>query len=240
MADQSFSYVFEELPRKSGRDQAARHRAVMEERRSIAAQGHTPATVFNLHDFPLEVNFAEAGTLRCAAADKGAPARTLVDRVLLSMADHGDGDYRPRPIFPAQQVADLVKKYRAQGGVVCLPGDVAEAPAAALAAAASTRLEWLRTLAARAADTWTRHRQYRFISDVERRAARELHQRGEISQVPEWATAGLGSDQRPCPACAEMIKAAATKCRYCGERFAAPEKEEAHDAVHPAHRNQRK
>ena len=29
------------------------------------------------------------------------------------------------------------------------------------------------------------------------------------------------SDERPCPACAEMIKAAATKCRFCGEDLSA-------------------
>lgn len=29
------------------------------------------------------------------------------------------------------------------------------------------------------------------------------------------------SDERPCPACAEMIKVAATKCRFCGEDLSA-------------------
>lgn len=235
----SYAQVYEELPKTAGRDQANRHRIVHEERRRVMAQGYAPAFVYNLHPFSLRMQLGDLGVFECPAAKGDTPGRLEIRDFRFSMADHGDADYRPIPVFPREIAKEFLREFAGLGGIVVIEADDRHPTDQEIAAASNARLQWVRRQVALAADSWSRFRQHKLIDDRQREAVRELFARGEVAQLPDWSSASSGADMKACPECAEMIRAAAVKCRFCGWREGAPESEVS-DGQNQAHSRKRK
>lgn len=220
----SYAETFPAPSKGAGVADRRRHEAVREERARLERQGWKPARVCNYHAFPLRLDLGELGKLECPARTASGPGTLEITVPRLSMRDRGDGVYDPLSVLPIELAREFLREFAGIGGVVVHDGPGAGPDAAAGAAAEASRLAWMRREIAKAQDAWSRYRQNKFIDDRQRLAARELLERGELSALPEWATAGVVSDARACPECGETIKSAALRCRFCG---AALVKEEA-------------
>jgi hypothetical protein len=126
--------------------------------------------------------------------------------------DLGDKRTLEFPISAREIAEDLAREINSDGGeasyfgvFVCEGGDPSEQELAE----ARERLEsFYRTLVAAADKQWERSHSVVFISDLERRAARELKFEKEWSYEP--------SQKIDCPACGEKLKPGVAVCRVCG------------------------
>ncbi len=206
--------------RRGGASDRLRDRLVAEEKQRLARIPIEPATIVNLHPFPLALNLGELGLIEVPACPSGQPFASLVlDRFRLAMRDLGDGNFAPLAVLPLELAREFEREYASTGGVFILAGNAAPSKKR-LAEARHLLLLWHRREYQSAVDAWTRYRQHKFITERQRDAARELHRLGEIAALPEWvAITQPGAQRRACPACGEEIKPAARICRHCRFRL---------------------
>lgn len=202
--------------RHGGASDRLRDRLVREEKARIERLGFEPATIVNLHPFPLSLNLGELG---CIEVPARAPSQDYASLVLhayrLSMRDLGDGNFTPLAVLPIELAREFEREYAATGGVFILSGAIRPS-AEQLAAARASLLLWHRREFQQAMDAWTRYRQHKFITERQRDAARELYRLGEITALPDWlAVTHPGAGHRACPACGEEVKPSARICRHC-------------------------
>lgn len=206
--------------RQGGVSDRTRDRLAREEHARLHRQGWTPATVVNLHPFPLMVNLGELGVLRVtAAAADGTPAVLRITDYRFSMRDLGDGNFVPVSVLPSELAREIDREYKDTGGVFWFPGD-RDPDDAEVSAARDQQRRWWRLIYQRAVDSWSRYHQHKMITDRQRDAARALFASGEIAQLPEWVTITRAqSDRMECPMCGEDIKRNAKICHFCRTRL---------------------
>jgi hypothetical protein len=126
--------------------------------------------------------------------------------------DLGDKRTLEFPISAHEIAEDLAREINSDGGeasyfgvFVCEGSDPSEEELAE----ARERLEsFYRSLVASADKQWERSHNVVFISDLERRAARELKLEKDWSYEP--------TQKMDCPACGEKLKPGVAVCRVCG------------------------
>ncbi|MGH9474363.1 MAG: hypothetical protein ACRD1M_16660 [Terriglobales bacterium] len=210
-----YNAIFGDGLRGGGISDRQRDRLVREEHQRLHRQGWTPATVCNLHPFPLTVNLGDLGILTVPAAAAGLPGKLEIERYRISMRDLGDGNFTPVSVLPTELAKEFMREYGATGGVWWFAGtgepkpeDVAEAKA--------RQLGWWRQQYQQAVDNWSRYHQHKMITDRQRDAARALFTASEIAQLPEWVTVTRAqADRRDCPMCGESIRVTARICHFC-------------------------
>jgi len=149
---------------------------------------------------------------RVSAADSSMPYAITQISARTGAIDLGDKRTLEFPISARDIAEDLAREVNADGGessyfgVFVCAGDE---PDADELAEARERLELFYTsLVASADKQWERTHNVTFISDLERRAARELRLEKDWSYEP--------SMRIECPACGERLKPNVAVCRTCG------------------------
>lgn len=196
---------------------ARRNKAVMEKIRQINKQGWTPSTIVNLHSFPLDLNMAYLGHQHVPAKRQGELyTKIVLNQPRLDMVDKGDENFIPEPVFPKEIAEDVVREYGDTGGVFCYDGD-GPVPDDLLKTALDAQETWFWALFNEGNANWAQsNKNPRHISDPMRWAAKELFQRGLISDQPEWITITKSeSPNVPCEGCGTVIAKVAKFCANC-------------------------
>lgn len=103
----------------------------------------------------------------------------------------------------------------AHPGMFFVPGDISEAKLLGpeykehFEIANQRQFNWLKQLVFLADDDWSKFHQHRFITSVQRFAAKSL----KIER--EWAIEVSRDDKKACPACARNIMMSAIVCEFC-------------------------
>lgn len=96
--------------------------------------------------------------------------------------------------------------------------DIESRHADLLKQARSWQTNWYKRLVRIADDEWSKHKQHRMITDMQRHAARLL------GVVREWMTDEMNVDLRPCPLCRSRISVEALICPICRSDLRDPKK----------------
>lgn len=152
------------------------------------------------------------GSLVVVSPEAGEPFAITPIRGCNSVMDLGDKHLMPYPITAREVAEDIAREINGDSGEGSFHGvfvAAGETPTEGELADARRRLEeFQRRLVAAADLEWERTRNPMFITDLERRAARQL------GLEKPWLY-----DSRPlaeCPVCAEKIKHGVAVCRSCG------------------------
>jgi hypothetical protein len=149
---------------------------------------------------------------RGAAADSSAPYALTQISARTGAIDLGDKRTLEFPISARDIAADLAREINADGGEASYFGVFVcecDGPTSEELDEARERLHIFYTsLVASADKQWERTHNVAFISDLERRAARELHLEKDWSYEPTM--------RNECPACGERLKPNVAVCRTCG------------------------
>lgn len=147
-----------------------------------------------------------------ASAEDSAPYALTQISARTGAIDLGDKRTLEFPISARDIAEDLAREINADGGeasyfgVFVCEGD---APTGEELAEAHERLAtFYRTLITSADKQWERTHNVVFISDLERRAAREMRLEKDWSYEPQ--------QKMDCPACGEKLKPGVAVCRVCG------------------------
>ncbi|MGB6900059.1 MAG: hypothetical protein WBE12_15790 [Candidatus Acidiferrum sp.] len=152
------------------------------------------------------------GSLVVVSPEAGEPFAITPIRGCNSVMDLGDKHLMPYPITAREVAEDIAREINGDSGEGSFHGvfvAAGETPTEGELADARRRLEeFQRRLVAAADLEWERTRNPMFITDLERRAARQL------GLEKPWLY-----DSRPlaeCPVCAEKIKHGVAVCKSCG------------------------
>ena len=151
------------------------------------------------------------GSLQVLSPEPGEPYALTPVRGCDGVIDMGDKRIMPLPITAREIAEDIAREINGDSGEGSYHGvfvAAGDAPTESELADARRRLEeFQRRLVAAADLEWERTKNPMFITDLERRAARQL------GLEKPWLY-----DTRPlaeCPACAEKIKPGVAVCRSC-------------------------
>lgn len=190
---------------------------VLELHVSMHKQGWENATVINMHPFELRHGMGNLNEMTVSKKKEGEPyAKFVIDKYKVSIRDFGDAKYTPEAVVPTQMAEDISLAFKDYGGVFWYKGD-GPPPPEMIAEAGAKQLDFYRRELQTGLDSWSRHKQMKFITHHSRIAAKELFKLGQLSVLPEWVTATRAeSEIEICDACGEAIKKSAKKCKFCG------------------------
>jgi hypothetical protein len=167
-------------------------------------------------NFVIEEVSTPAGDVTNSSAENAAPVDTPYALTRISARtgaiDLGDKRTLEFPISARDIAEDLAREINADGGEASYFGVFVcdeEFPREDELAEARERLELFYASLVNSADKqWERTHNVAFISDLERRAARELRLEKDWSYEPTM--------RNECPACGERLKPNVAVCRVCG------------------------
>jgi hypothetical protein len=199
---------------KPGNEEHKNHIRTIDKHIKLHQQDWKNVVVVNMHPFPVQQGFGDAGNVYVKGAEEGKPYREhLIDMYRITKADHGNADYEPIEILPVEQAMELERKYWIFGGVFWyFQGE--EFPADKFREAGLKQLKYYRTLVRRARDEWAKHHSMVRIGDNARMAAKFLakHENLDISDF-QWLDMRKTSPH--CEQCGEDIKKDAKICKHC-------------------------
>ena len=185
----------------------------------IAMMPKMPFTVVNLNPYPLVVLGPLFDGLTVKANQTGKRFNALVISEVKYEIDTGlDRNHTPIEFWPVQLATEFVTRYEQKGGVFCISGDLSEHPELENTAefkrlydkADSRLVVYCRQLKKNADGEWNspNHANARNIHPPHRQAARILHDRGLLTELPPWMSGDIEISDvtADCPSCRAKTK----------------------------------
>lgn len=144
------------------------------------------------------------GVFHIPARPKNEPYGIIVVTPRSDAIDIGDSRRFTVQVSAREIAADIIQDLEDHGILVC---EAARPSSEEISAATEARDAWYKQLVADADEMWARGHSYREISDMHRRAAKNMGLEREWAYVPQRSV--------DCPACGEKVREGVAICRHC-------------------------